>query len=307
MTKFRKNEREVTWSLLQCMRASLDVPYNTIVVDTYILIQKYLRLFRQNLNDQNQFNYRPDPNDCFNSNCLNRNIYFSYNDINTVNSNYQNTPNSTINSTTNFNGNVNKPQYYDNSNVINNRMNNENDLYKIIISAFFLALKMNNMFRSLDRIFTSLVRCVNQLQEIFGNDSEISIKCFIGLENYTQGDLNFFSDALKNELISKYELDILRSNNFLSHVEQNPFKTFKRLSKRFKWGSFSQCEKITYFVCKIIKNPRILDLPPEIVAAASTAASYADTETPKCVYDWIESKKNENFYAFDTAIAICCK
>ena len=231
------DERETIWSLVQCISVSMDVPFNTVAIDAYILISKYfLDLKSDEMNAS---------------------------------------------------------------------------LYKIIAAAFFSSLKMNNLFHPIDDVFVALVVAAKQIQSIFTKfNVQPSVFQIISLPDNVAYDDDtfdfFFNDQLKKELINTYELDILKANNFGSVGYLNPFRYVQNLSKKFCWGSFEVCEKITFFICKIIKSNKFFNFKNNTVVAAATQAGFNGSSIPLNIANWILDCKNNDFADFDSALTLCC-
>lgn len=200
-------------------------------------------------------------------------------------------------------------------------------LYKIIASAVFLACKMNDNSRTLDDIFSSLIRSLHHIQyigctkinaeetiELTSNENNRN-KIFVTNED---GNIEL-TDSFKYELICVYELLILHSINFSPIIKWNPFRFIKTLSKKMILGNFQICEKVTYFIYLILKSSKFLTIPVNIIVASATEAAYeiskVNSETTKSlekegmpveVEEWIKLCKSQNFPAFESATSICC-
>ena len=182
--------------------------------------------------------------------------------------------------------------------------NSNIDLYMLLISSLFLTCKIEDIYRPLNIIFKAFsISCIR-----FQN--EIKIKIPIEILNIIFSNRDFNKNVLTDEEISKIpyiEINLLNSIKWDMKIDI-PFTYFNIHRNDLNETNYSIneieyfCNNILRNICLVIKSPKYLDIPPEIIAVSSIFEAFEGKNIPNKVFDWILNVKNQNEKIFNDTL-----
>ena len=184
-------------------------------------------------------------------------------------------------------------------------------LYLLLVSALFLACKMEDTYRSLVTIFQEIAGCLVKVEEKLTKEKEMEL---FGERDFSKPDI---TDEEINE-IGVIELELLNALDWKLDIEL-PFSYFNEIKPVLgelvaKYGD--RVERLFDVglrnLCLIVRSEEYLDIPPAVSAAVSVENSFKRLQLPEKITEWINAQKRTSPEAYLVASQIittnapCC-
>jgi hypothetical protein len=176
------------------------------------------------------------------------------------------------------------------------------DMCLLLTAALFLACKIEDCFRPLDRIFKEIsnglktIQCrvpKDRIEYLFGKREYGS--CELAESEY--GQIGLLEIEFLNALSWNLKIDLPCA--YVNDVKSG----FSELAGR-QSGLEEKFENVLRDLCLVMKNENYLDFSPAVVAAACLSHSFAGMALPEQIVAWIEKFQSANPETFAAVLHV---
>ncbi|KAK8878217.1 hypothetical protein M9Y10_004982 [Tritrichomonas musculus] len=174
-------------------------------------------------------------------------------------------------------------------------------LYILLTSALFLSCKIEDTYRSMEKLFSVLSKCISAICKRFTLEHA---KQIFGDRDFTVTELS--TDEKKH--ITICEIHLLNSIDWNMDIDL-PFNHFNDAKPAFScFSSNENLEQPFNYVlrdlCLIMKDEKYLEIPPPVSAAVSIQHCFSERPLPESTSNWINQLRSQYPKEFEVALHI---